>query len=70
MMNDDNDLENLWNKLLSRDAARVQEAFARLEIEEQQAVLKHLERMSVEEGWHPEQRTSARAALAALTSFQ
>jgi hypothetical protein len=70
MPNDDEYLENLWKALLSRDATRVQKAFTRLEIAEQQAVLEHLERMSEEDGWHPEQRTSAKAALEALTSFQ
>lgn len=69
-MNDEIHLEILWNDLLSRDDTKVQEAFARLEFEEQQAVLAHLRRMSVEEGWHPEQRLSARAALEALASFQ
>jgi hypothetical protein len=70
MMSDDSDLENLWKELLSRDAARVQDAFARLELGEQQTVRKHLQRMSVEEGWHPQQRASARAALEALASFE
>ena len=69
-MPDNDDLENLWKGLLSRDAARVQGIFSRLEIAEQQAVMKHLERMSLEDGWHPEQRASARAALEALASFQ
>jgi hypothetical protein len=69
-MNDDDYLENLWKDLLSRETVKVREAFARLEYEEQQAVLKHLERMLVDEGWHPEQRASAKAALQALDSFQ
>ncbi len=69
-MNDEDFLENLWRDLLSRDAVKVQEAFSHLETQEQQAILKHLERMEVEDGWHPEQRASARAALEALASFQ
>jgi hypothetical protein len=70
MMTKDADLEKLWRALLSRDATKVQEAFVRLQTREQQAVLEHLERMSVEDGWHPEQRASALAALEALASFQ
>jgi hypothetical protein len=69
-MNDDHYLENLWNDLLSRDATKTQAAFFALEIEEQQAVLVHLKRMATEQGWHPEQRASAAAALEALASFQ
>ncbi len=38
-------------------------AFEQLEPEEQGAVLEHLQRMSSEPGWHPEQQRSAQAAL-------
>jgi hypothetical protein len=69
-MNDDTYLENLWNDLLSRDAIKAQAAFSRLEIEEQQDVLLHLKRMTTDQGWHPEQRASAAAALEALASFE
>jgi hypothetical protein len=69
-MNDDQYLEDLWNDLLSRDATKTQTAFSALEIEEQQAVLVHLKRMTTEQGWHPKQRASAAAALEALASFQ
>ena len=59
-------LETLWDHLLSRDADLVRSAFKQLEPEEQQAVLAHLWRMSSEPGWHPEQRSSAQAALVLL----
>jgi len=62
------DLEKLWNALLSRDPERVQIAFRGLDEESQQAVLQHLTRMSIEDGWHAEQRISAAAALKALAA--
>jgi hypothetical protein len=60
------DLEALWNALLSRQARAVREAFQTLNAEQRLAVLEHLQRMASEPGWHPEQRRSAQAALAAL----
>jgi hypothetical protein len=65
-MDNNIDLETLWNDLLSRESRKVQRAFSRLDKESQQAVLQHLTRMSVEAGWHSEQRISAKAALKAL----
>lgn len=62
-----NELENLWDRLLSRQDNLVQEAFQELSREEQTAVRAHLERMSEEPGWHPEQQKSAQAALKALS---
>ena len=61
------DPEDLWDQLLSREAAQVQSAFASLAPEEQDFVLTHLYRMVEEAGWHLEQRLSARAALIALS---
>jgi len=67
---DDIDLERLWNDLLSREARIILQAFTMLDKESQQAVLRHLNRMSEEPGWHPEQRISAKAALRALSSLE
>jgi hypothetical protein len=61
------DPESLWDQLLSRRAALIQEAFASLAPQEQRAVLAHLSSMAEEPGWHLEQRLSARAALQALS---
>jgi NADH:ubiquinone oxidoreductase subunit E len=69
-MNNNIDLEMLWNELLSRETRKVQRAFSRLDKDSQQAVLQHLTRISVEGGWHPEQRISAETALKALASYQ
>jgi hypothetical protein len=69
MENQEDALEILWGQLLSRQAALVRAAYARLEPDDQQAVVTHLRRMSAEAGWHPEQRKSARSALRALNSL-
>jgi hypothetical protein len=61
-------LENIWDRLLSRVPEQVRSAYSGLRIEEKQAVLKHLRKMSTEPGWHPEQRRSAEAALKALVN--
>lgn len=59
-------LEELWDALLSRQAERVQAAYASLDRLGRQAIAAHLRRMASESGWHPEQVKSARAALEAL----
>jgi hypothetical protein len=59
-------LEALWDRLLSGEPELVRQAFVGLDPDERQAVLAHLERMAGEPGWQPEQRASARAALAVL----
>jgi hypothetical protein len=68
MNQDQQPMENVWDKLLSRDTKQVLEIFATLDEIEQQAVLDHLRRMVQEPGWHPEQRLSAQTALKALGS--
>jgi hypothetical protein len=65
-MDNNYDLETLWQHLLSREPYKVQSAFSGLDKESQREVLEHLTRMSVEADWHPEQRISAQAALKAL----
>ncbi len=68
-MEDEQDqLEILWEHLLSRQAELVRAAYAGLEAGDQLVVVAHLRRMSTEAGWHPEQRKSAKAALRALNS--
>jgi hypothetical protein len=59
-------LEELWNDLLSRQPELVREVFYSLDPPSQQTVLTHLKRMVNDAGWQPEQRTSAKAALHAL----
>jgi hypothetical protein len=62
-------LENLWDRILSGNAELVQEAFYSLDEDKQSAILAHLQRMIAEEGWQPEQISSAKAALEALSSY-
>jgi hypothetical protein len=59
-------LDTLWDDLLSRRPRRIQRAFFRLTLEQQQSVRAHLQRMITEDGWHAEQVRSAQAALKAL----
>lgn len=67
-MNQDRDeLENLWDNLLSRNPEQIIEAFTPLDELHQQNVHDHLIRMAEDPGWHPEQRRSAQSALAALS---
>jgi hypothetical protein len=57
------EIENLWERLLSRQPELIRAAFQSLRPEEQQDVQAHLLRMVSETGWHPEQVASAQAAL-------
>jgi hypothetical protein len=61
-------LENIWDDLLSEQPETIKAAYNSLDLQNQQAVLAHLQRMSSESGWQPEQRRSARAALKAITN--
>jgi hypothetical protein len=57
------DLEGIWDRLLSRQAAVVRTTFISLSEDERRAVLEHLQRMATEPGWQAEQCISAQAAL-------
>jgi len=59
-------LEQLWNDLLSRQPELIREAFEALDFPSQKIVIDHLQKMAKESGWQPEQRTSANVALQAL----
>ena len=60
------DLDQLWEELLCGDAARVRRAWDDLTDNEAQAVLAHLREMRDGEGWQPDQRQAAVAALRAI----
>jgi hypothetical protein len=62
------ELEQLWEELLSRQPGTIKAAFASLNPSNQKVVLAHLQRMVSEPGWQPEQNLSARAALDVLLS--
>ena len=61
-----NEIESLWDRLLSRKPEEILPAFQSLHADEQGFILKHLVRMITEEGWQPSQRESARIAMEAL----
>jgi hypothetical protein len=56
-------LEQTWDGILSRDAAKVDHVFAGLNEENRKVVVAHLHKMAEEAGWHPAQVESARFAL-------
>jgi hypothetical protein len=62
-------LEIFWDSILSRDPELIQSAFTPLDTTSQENVLAHLKRMVSEEGWHPEQIISAKAALNVLKNW-
>jgi hypothetical protein len=60
------ELEALWEHLLSENAALIRLAWESLDEEGRGAVKRHLEAMTRETGWHPNQRRAATAALQCL----
>ena len=62
-MDGSNELESLWENLLSRESGRVVAAYCSLSSDERLSVLTHLRRMVAEAGWQEEQRNSARVAI-------
>ncbi|HEX2981454.1 MAG TPA: hypothetical protein VHO48_14400 [Anaerolineaceae bacterium] len=67
-MDDPDPIQDFWDNLLSEEPERIRAAYATVEEALRPAVLAHLQRMVSEDGWHPQQRASARAALDALQS--
>lgn len=61
-------LEHLWQSLLSRDSTTVRAAWDTLDSTERAAVYAHLKRMVTEPDWSEPQRISAQAALDTLAS--
>ncbi len=62
------DLEFLWDGLLSRRDEMIRAAWAALSRREQRAVYAHLLRMTTEEGWAAPQQKSAQIALEVLAT--
>ena len=62
--------EIVWDALLSREPESIRPAYLALDAETRQAVSAHLRVMTSEEGWHPEQVISARAALDAIAEIE
>lgn len=59
-------LEKTWNAILSRDKVEILRAFNALDQASRKAMVDHLQKMTSESGWHPEQAKSARSALQAI----
>jgi len=59
-------LEQFWGDVLSEEPNRILDAWGRIELEEQLAVIEHLWKMATEDDWSGFQRVAARAALVAL----
>ena len=55
--------ELLWDSLLSRKPEKIKSTFHHLNQSERSAVIEHLNCMTTEDGWHPEQKYSASIAL-------
>ncbi len=62
-------LELMWDNLLSRQPDRIQSAYASLNTHDRKAVLAHLHHMVKEPGWQPEQRQSAKTAIKAINTL-
>ena len=62
-------LEDLWDKILSRQHEQIRKAFMSLRSDEQQSVLTHIKHMATDPDWHPEQRLSAQVAIEALKEW-
>ena len=59
-------IERLWDDLLSRQPQLIRAAFASLNASDQKAVLAHLHHMVKDTGWQPEQKISAEFAIQTL----
>ena len=62
-------LELFWAAVLSRQPRRIRAAVRPLSPAERAALLAHLNRMATEDGWLPQQRDSALAAIEAINDF-
>lgn len=63
-MNDqDTFLEQIWSAILSREKSEIDRAYLSLDETSREVVMKHLQKMTSEEGWHSEQVKSAHKAL-------
>ncbi len=64
--NDPLSVEQLWDNLLSREIEQIKTSFQHLNQSDRISVIEHLNRMTSEDGWHPEQKKSAQIALQAI----
>lgn len=62
-------LEQIWDGILSREEVSIRRAYFALDKPSRDAVLRHLQKMAQEKGWHPEQVKSAKKALEIIQNF-
>ena len=62
-------LERIWDNLLSRQPEVITATFSSLDSRNRKAVIMHLQCMMSETGWQPEQQSSAKAAIQALETL-
>jgi hypothetical protein len=65
-MNETQNIEKVWEALLSEEPPRIRHAWLELTDEEAVAVLEHLKRMASGEEWAEAQRHAAATALAVI----
>lgn len=63
-------IDQLWDRILSRDPRLITLAFKQLTHSEQESVIEHLQKMVTENGWLPVQKESAQAALQIIDEIQ
>jgi hypothetical protein len=63
-------LEIFWDAVLSRQPKRIQAVVKVLDPAGRAALIAHLQRMISEDGWLPQQRQSAQAALDVIMSLE
>ena len=60
-------MEDIWDAILSRNPNKIIMVFKVLSEQDKTNVIRHLYKMSTEDGWHPEQKVSADTALKIIT---
>ena len=63
-------LQGLWDSILSEDPQRILTTYNTLEPNEQQYLLVHLYKMINEPGWHPNQVQTAQKAIEVIEGIQ
>lgn len=63
-------LEQVWDGILSREEGSIRRTYLSLDKISREVVAEHLQRMSQEDGWHPEQVTSARRAIEVISTIK
>ena len=66
----DDYLERIWDGILSEDENKILDTFQELSKADKDTVIKHLKKMTTEEGWLPVQIKSASKALDVLKQNQ